>query len=72
MLLSFASMTKPNIKTILAAKTPDEAREYAIEWQKWAAEQSLSYRDIIEWQDVFLTLAWKFDLEAEFKENGII
>lgn len=53
-------------------KTQDEAREYAIEWQKWAGEQNLSYSELIEWQEYFKELAEKFDLIDEFKENMII
>lgn len=54
------------------AKTQDEARQYAIEWQQWAGEQRLSYGELAEWAGVFEELAKKFDLEDEFKENGII
>ena len=52
--------------------TQDEARQYAIDWQKWASEQSLSYGEVAEYHGVFLALAEKFDLVEEFKENGII
>lgn len=53
-------------------KTQDEARQYAIDWQKWASEQSLSYKDLAEWNAYFLDLAQKFNLTEEFEENGII
>jgi hypothetical protein len=53
-------------------KTPDEARQAAIDWQVWAADQSLSYGELAEWQAYFRTLARKFDLRDEFEENGII
>ncbi len=52
--------------------TQDEAREYAKDWQTWQSEQSLSYGELAEWQDVFTKLADRFDLVEEFKENGII
>jgi hypothetical protein len=52
--------------------TKDEARQYAIDWQNWASEQSLSYGELAEWQHIFAELAEKFDLVEEFKENGII
>ncbi len=52
--------------------TQDEARDYAIEWQTWASEQSLSYGELAEWGAIFTALAVKFDLVEEFKENGII
>ena len=53
-------------------KTADEARQYAIDWQNWQAEQSLSYKDLIGWQELFSTIAFKFNLTEEFKENGIL
>ena len=53
-------------------KTEDEARQYAIDWQNWQAEQSLSYAEIAVWQSIFTDLADKFDLRDEFAENGII
>jgi len=53
-------------------KTKDEARQYAIEWQQWQAEQSLSYGEMAEWLAIFTRLGMEFDLSGEFKENGII
>jgi hypothetical protein len=52
--------------------TQEEARQFAIDWQNWQAEQSMSYGELAEWQAVFVELAEKFDLVEEFKENGII
>ena len=52
--------------------TQAEARQYAIDWQNWVSEQNLSYAELTEWQDYFQKVAKKFDLVAEFKENGII
>lgn len=52
--------------------TADEARQYAIDWQYWFGEHSLSYGELAEWQAYFYELAVKFDLIEEFKENGII
>ena len=52
--------------------TEQEAREYAIEWQKWVADQNLSYGELLDWGIIFERLANKFKLEEEFKENGII
>lgn len=54
------------------AKTKEEARDYAIGWQAWVAEQNLSYGELAEWQEFFTRLADKFDLIEEFKENEII
>lgn len=53
-------------------KTKEEAREYAIDWQNWASEHSLSWADIAEWSGIFTYWGTKFDLLEEFKENGII
>lgn len=52
--------------------TQDEARQLAIDWQVWQAEQSLSYGEYAEWGAYFRDLAERFDLVDEFKENGII
>jgi hypothetical protein len=55
-----------------APTTKEEARQQAIDWQTWQAEQSLSYGELAEWTGYFETLAERFDLTEEFKENGII
>lgn len=52
--------------------TQDEARQYAIDWQTWQAEQSMSYGELAEWQDIFTRLGVRFNLTEEFQENGII
>lgn len=59
-------MEKENITTA------DQARQYAIDWQNWQAEQAMSYGELAEWQSIFSNLADRFDLQEEFKENGII
>lgn len=53
-------------------KTKEEARQYAIDWQKWQASQKLSYGELHEWQCYFSRLGVKYGLMREFKENGII
>ena len=53
-------------------KTKDEARRKAINFQNWQSEQSISWREVIEWKIYFKKLASKFKLQKEFKENGII
>lgn len=58
--------------TFRRIETAEDAREYAIEWCHWASEENLSYEDVAEWQAYFETLAEKFDLTDEFRENGII
>ena len=60
------------IKQVMQAKTQDQARQYAIDWQIWVSEQSLSYKELHDWSIVFDALASEFDLKEEFKENGII
>lgn len=50
----------------------EDARQQAIDWQAWQAEQALSYGEMIEWQDYFIQLADRFNLISEFNENGII
>jgi len=52
--------------------TADEATQTAIDWQTWQQEESLSYGELIEWRAYFETLASKFNLTDEFRENGII
>jgi hypothetical protein len=63
-------------------KTQEEARQYAIDWQIWVSEQNpiganaddckLYTSDVAKWGEVFTELAERFDLEEEFRENGII
>jgi len=60
------------IKSIDEIKTRGEAQQFAIDYQQWASNQSLSYAEIAEWTELFSKLAEKFDLTEEFKENGII
>lgn len=57
---------------IIQAMNRDEAREQAIEWQNWQSEQSLSYGEILQWQEYFESIAKEYDLTEEFKENGIL
>lgn len=59
----------PDIRYI---KTAGEARQYAIDWQNWVSEQSLSYSELADWQEAFRTLADRYGLIEEFRENGII
>jgi hypothetical protein len=48
------------------------ARFLAQEWQRLAADEALSYGELVEWQNYFSNLAKQFNLTDEFKENGII
>lgn len=52
--------------------TKDQACQFAIDWQNWQADQSLSYQELADWLAYFEELAARFDLQGEFKENGII
>lgn len=60
------------IKSGKAIKTKEEARQQAIDWQRYASRKNLSYGEIAEWSGYFETLGRKFGLIREFKENGII
>jgi hypothetical protein len=53
-------------------KTKEDARNYAIQWQNWQSTQSLSYSEVLEYQNYFSELGEQFNLTEEFKENGII
>lgn len=58
--------------TIDKIESPEEARDLAVDWQKWQAENSMSYAEAIDWQKYFKKLGKKFNLTEEFSENGII
>lgn len=49
-----------------------EARDQAIEWQIWQADEALSYDEMLQWQNHFESVAKHYDLTEEFEENGII
>lgn len=60
------------VSSVNDVTSEDEARSIAVDWQKWASEQAMSYGELVEWSDFFRTLASKFNLTEEFYENGII
>jgi len=60
------------IKNISEIKTQQQAQNQAIEFQNFFSENSLSYGEIAKFNSYFKTIAKKFNLEEEFKENGII
>ena len=60
------------MKKMATITTQGEARQFAMDFQVWASEQSLSYGELAEWGEVLSRLAERFDLVEEFKENGII
>ncbi len=53
-------------------KTKEQAISKAIDFQSWQSNQSLSYKDVINWASYFENLAREFDLADEFSENGLI
>jgi hypothetical protein len=53
-------------------KTKEQARDYAIDYQRWASNRDLSYGEVIHFQTRLVKMAKKFGLVKEFKENGII
>lgn len=61
-----------NIKDIKKIKTQEEARQFAIDWQHWMSTQSLSYRELADWQTALNEVAFFYNLFNEFRENGII
>ena len=61
-----------DIELVKNAPTREEAIDYAIEWQTWSSNVSMSWSEVYDWQEVFEMLANKFDLVEEFKENLII
>jgi hypothetical protein len=54
--------------------TKEEARQFAIDWANWITEdtQNPSYGELTVWTEFFTELAEEFDLQEEFKENGIL
>lgn len=54
----------------------DTVRNFAIDWQDWASQQSLSYGEMAVWQSCIEQLADEADmtgeLTKELKENGIL
>jgi hypothetical protein len=61
--------TFENTKTL---KTKEDARQYAIDYQKWTSKKSLSYSEVAQYQCLLETIGRKFNLLREFKENGIL
>ena len=53
-------------------KSQEEARQKAVDWQQWQAEQNLSSKELYDWEIYFSLYAIQYDLIEEFKENCII
>ena len=60
------------MKNTRSVKSKSAARQYAVDFQKWSSDQSLSWSEVIVWQNKLYILAKRFNLVREFKENGII
>lgn len=60
------------IPVLATIQSEEEARDFAIEWQKWSGENSMYYSEMMEWAEFFTELGKKFNLMKEFEENGII
>lgn len=65
----FIKMELINIKDI---KDEGTARQFAMDYQNWVSNESISYEECIEYNSYFTDLGNKFNLIEEFKENGII
>ena len=54
----------------------ETVRNFAIDWQDWASQQSMSLGELAEWTGAIETMAKLADesgeLVAELKENGVL
>ena len=54
----------------------DTVRNFAIDWQDWASNQSMSLQELAEWTGAIETMAKLADesseLVEELKENGVL
>ena len=50
----------------------EAARNEAINWMITTANDSMSWSDLLNYQDHFLTIGRRYGLIREFHENGII
>ena len=53
----------------------ETVKNFVIDWQDWASQQSLSYRELAEWTGAIEQLAkatGSEELIEELKENGVI
>lgn len=53
-------------------KDADDAREIAMEFQRFASEVPLSWSEVASYHSYLERVAKRFGLTDEFKENGII
>jgi hypothetical protein len=50
----------------------ERARSIAIEWQNDLDNHNYSYEELVKYHNYFESLAKKYGLVGEFRENGII
>lgn len=53
-------------------RAKERVRDKAVEWQSNFCDQNYSYGELAYWQEYFWSLAKRYGLVEEFKENGII
>jgi hypothetical protein len=58
------------MKTYLQIK--NKVRNDAITWQNIQSRKNCSYEEIIIWQEYLQTMAKRYGLLKEFKENGVL
>ena len=63
-------MKTRNNSTYAARK--EAARQKAIDWQRWQADENLSYGELAYFMEYFERIARRFGLVREFRENAII
>lgn len=54
------------------AQRKENARQKAIDWQLDFCNHNYSWGEIAAWEDYFRSLAKRYGLTAEFRENCII
>ena len=69
---AIAMVFLPLFVSISKVKTKGEAQSIAIDFQSYASKKNLSYGELALYGGYFQTLAKKFHLTKEFRENGII
>ena len=53
-------------------KSQEQARQLAIDWQRWQAEERLSWGELLDWYAYFTSLGEAWELTEKFNEEGII
>lgn len=57
---------------IQKARTKQQARAVAQDWQAWQSGEALSFSEYVFWSQQFFRLGKKHGLLREFRENGIL